>query len=92
MDYKKVKSKKDKLKETGLPINYCKITVTVGKNEKLNERSIEMVYKVIKPRVEDDLYFMSKVKRELNITDTKTKFKINKIETIKFMGYGVYEE
>jgi len=86
--YKKVKTRKDKLIEQGLPINFCKITVAFAKGI---DRSIEMVYKAIKFDPNTDEHFVKRVRAELKLNE-KIKFKIKKVQTIKNIGYGIYEE
>ncbi len=82
MEYKKVKTKTDKLKEQGLPINYCKIHCLMAKGI---TRIVEAVYKQTKLDHNADIYLTKRVKVLLGITDKKTKF------IIKNIGYGVYE-
>ena len=86
--YTKVKTKKDKLVETGLAINFCKITVSFKKGV---DRTVDMVYKAIKIDANLDTHFLKRVKSELKLND-KIQFRVKKVQTLKFLGYGIYEE
>ena len=86
--YTKVKTKKDKLIETGLPINFCKITVSFKKGL---DRSIDMVYKAIKIDANLDNHFLKRVRNGLKLTD-KIEFRVKKVQTLKYLGNGIYEE
>lgn len=86
--YTKVKTRKDKLIEQGLPINFCRITIAFVKGL---DRKVDMVYKAVKFDANLDLHFLRRLKSELKLND-KIKFKIKKVETLKFLGYGKYEE
>jgi DNA-directed RNA polymerase subunit E'/Rpb7 len=88
LTYKKVKTRKEKLIEQGLPINFCRITVSFQKGI---DRNIEMVYKALKFDANQDLHFMGRVRKELKLNE-KIKFRIKKVYIIKNIGYGIYEE
>ncbi len=87
MEIRKAKTRRDKLIEKGLPINYCNVIILQGKIE----RKIEMVYKAIKFNPNEDNYLLKRIRLKLKFTD-KIKFSIKKIEIIKSMGYGVFED
>lgn len=86
---KQVKTRKEKLIEAGLPINYCEIKVEFPRKPSV---LLEMVYKQIKFKHIEDKYLVGRVRSTLGMND-KDKIKDIKVNrVIKSMGNGVYEE
>lgn len=88
MEYKKAKTKLDRIKEQGLPIRLVKVYCLMSRGVIIK---VEAIYKEIMSDPNKDLFFMKRIKRILKITDKKTNFTIKKVEIIKHIGYGIYE-
>ena len=92
MDFKQAKIGK---KKNEIDINLVNVTV-VPKKTKFGKskiswttRTLEIVYKKVKINNNDDLFFIERIKSYLGIKDD---ILILKVDIIKNLGKGIYEE
>ena len=96
IEYKKLKTKKQKEAESGLMIKYIEVEISIFKmsgKRKAFERSFsdEIIYKAIYPDINQDNFVVNKLRNKHNIKD-KELVVIKIIKDLKELGYGVYEE
>lgn len=95
MKFEQIKTRKQLLKEAGIPINFVEVTIIVKETKRKGdvgyEKKVGLVYKKIKANDSADEYFMSRIRKYGNLAKNST-FRIKNIRIVTPMGIGSYEE